>query len=184
MYATPSELQKYPASTDGSGDVWLKDGAVYLSLAFVQKYTDMDIYTYENPSRIVIQHEFTGVNVASVQKNSCIRFRGGIKSPILTDVNKGDTVIYMQALEEWVQVSTMDGYIGYIQKEDISDPETKDFERDFQREDYSYLTMDAKVNIGCILSKIAKSIIENIVNLFVLQQLLSNNRFNFKFQSL
>ena len=148
LYATPSELQKYPASTDGSGDVWLKDGAVYLSLAFVQKYTDMDIYTYENPSRIVIQHEFTGVNVASVQKNSCIRFRGGIKSPILTDVNKGDTVIYMQALEEWVQVSTMDGYIGYIQKEDISDPETKDFERDFQREEYSYLTMDAKVNIG------------------------------------
>ena len=148
LYATPSELQKYPASTDGSGDVWLKDGTVYLSLAFVQKYTDMDIYTYENPSRIVIQHEFTGVNVASVQKNSCIRFRGGIKSPILTDVNKGDTVIYMQALEEWVQVSTMDGYIGYIQKEDISDPETKDFERDFQREEYSYLTMDAKVNIG------------------------------------
>ena len=148
LYATPSELQKYPASTDGSGDVWLKDGTVYLSLAFVQKYTDMDIYTYENPSRIVIQHEFTGVNVASVQKNSCIRFRGGIKSPILTDVNKGDTVIYMQALEEWVQVSTMDGYIGYIQKEDISDPETKDFERDVQREEYSYLTMDAKVNIG------------------------------------
>ena len=148
LYATPSELQKYPASTDGSGDVWLKDGTVYLSLAFVQKYTDLDIYTYENPSRIVIQHEFTGVNVASVQKNSCIRFRGGIKSPILTDVNKGDTVIYMQALEEWVQVSTMDGYIGYIQKEDISDPETKDFERDFQREEYSYLTMDAKVNIG------------------------------------
>lgn len=148
LYATPSELQKYPASTDGSGDVWLKDGAVYLSLAFVQKYTDMDIYMYENPSRVVIQHEFTGVNVASVQKNSCIRFRGGIKSPILTDVNRGDTVIYMQALEEWVQVSTMDGYIGYIQKEDISDPETKDFERDFQREEYSYLTMDAKVNIG------------------------------------
>lgn len=148
LYATPSELQYYPASTNGDADVWLKDNSVYLSLAFVQKYTDMDIYTYENPSRIIIQHEFSGVNTATVKKDSSIRFRGGIKSPILTDVNKGDTLIYMQALEEWVQVSTMDGYIGYIQKEAISDPETKDFDRDFQKEEYSYLSMDTPVNLG------------------------------------
>ena len=148
LYATPSELQYYPAASDGSGDVWLKDGTVYLSLPFIQKYTDMDVYTSDAPSRVVIWHEFSGVNVTTVKSDTSIRYRGGIKSPILTDVKKNDTLIYMQALEDWVQVSTMDGYIGYIQKDKVTDPETKDFERDFQKEEYTYLSMDVPVNMG------------------------------------
>ena len=147
LYATPSALENYPASESGDGDVWLKDGTVYLNLALVQKYTDLDTYTYEDPSRIVIQHEFTGINTATVQKDTSVRYRGGIKSPILTDVSKGDTLIYMQALEDWVQVSTLDGYIGYVQKKVLSDMETTDFERSFEKEDYTYLTMDDKVNM-------------------------------------
>ena len=95
----------------------------------------------------MIQHEFTGINTATVQKDTSVRYRGGIKSPILTDVSKGDTLIYMQALEDWVQVSTLDGYIGYVQKKVLSDMETTDFERSFEKEDYTYLTMDDKVNM-------------------------------------
>lgn len=147
LYATPSSIEKFPASGSGDGDVWLKDDKVYLSLSLIQKYTDMDLYEYENPARIVIQHEFSGVNVASVKKNTSIRYHGGIKSPILTDVSKGDTLIYMQALEDWVQVATMDGYIGYVQKKVLSDMTTADFERNFEKEDYTYLTMDDKVNM-------------------------------------
>lgn len=147
LYATLSALENYPASESGDGDVWLKDGTVYLNLALVQKYTDLDTYTYEDPSRIVIQHEFTGINTATVQKDTSVRYRGGIKSPILTDVSKGDTLIYMQALEDWVQVSTLNGYIGYVQKKVLSDMETTDFERSFEKEDYTYLTMDDKVNM-------------------------------------
>lgn len=147
LYATPSALETYPASESGDSDVWLKDGNIYLSLALVQKYTDLDSYIYENPERIVIQHEFSGVNTTTVKKNTSVRYRGGIKSPILTDVKSGDTLIYMQALENWVQVSTLDGYIGYVQKKVLSDMKTIDFERSFEREDYTYLTMDDKVNM-------------------------------------
>ena len=35
LYATPSALENYPASESGDGDVWLKDGTVYLNLALV-----------------------------------------------------------------------------------------------------------------------------------------------------
>ena len=147
LYATPSSVEKFLASEAGDGDVWLKDSKVYLSLSLVQKYTDLDHYEYEDPARIVIQHEFSGVNVGTVKKNTSIRYHGGIKSPILTDVKKGDTLLYMQALENWVQVSTMDGYIGYIQKKALSDMTTTDFERNFEKEDYTYLTMDGKVNM-------------------------------------
>ena len=148
LYATPSELQYYPASESGDSEVWLKAGSVYLNLDFVKKFTDLDAYVYDNPSRIAIQHQFTSVNTATVKKDTSIRYRGGIKSPILTDVSEGTTLIYMEALENWVQVATMDGYIGYIQKDKLSDMEKKDFERDFQKEEYTYLTMEDKVNLS------------------------------------
>lgn len=148
LYATPSELQMYPASQNGDGDVWLRDGSVFLSLPFVQKYTDMDVYMGENPSRIIIQNQFTGVNAATVKKDTYVRYRGGIKSPILAEAKKGDTVIFMEEYEEWVQIATMDGYIGFTKKKDVSSPEARDFGRKFQREEYQHLTMDEPVNLS------------------------------------
>lgn len=148
LYATPSELQKYPASANGDSDVWLKDGKVYLSLTFVQRYTDMDVYMGEAPSRIIIQNQFQNVNTASVQKDTYVRYRGEIKSPVLTQVKKGDTLIYLEEYEEWVQAATMDGYIGFVKKSDISPAEVKDFERDFKIEEYQYLSMEEPVNLS------------------------------------
>ena len=148
LYATPSELQYYPASESGDGDVWLKDGTVYLRLGLVQKFTDLDVYVYENPSRVAIQYQFSGVKTTVVSGDTSIRYRGGIKSPILTDVNTGDTLLFLEEMEDWAKVATMDGYIGYIQKDKISSAETQDFERSFQKEEYTYLTMDSKVNMS------------------------------------
>ena len=148
LYATPSELQYYPASESGDGDVWLKDGTVYLRLGLVQKFTDLDAYVYENPSRVAIQYQFSGVKTTVVSGDTSIRYRGGIKSPILTDVNTGDTLLFLEEMEDWAKVATMDGYIGYIQKDKISSAETQDFERCFQKEEYTYLTMDSKVNMS------------------------------------
>ena len=79
LYSTPSELQYYPASESGDSEVWLKAGSVYLNLDFVKKFTDLDAYVYDNPSRIAIQHQFTSVNTATVKKDTSIRYRGGIK---------------------------------------------------------------------------------------------------------
>lgn len=148
LYATPSELQTYPASQNGDGDVWLRDGSVFLSLPFIQKYTDMDVYMGENPSRIIIQNQFTGVNTATVKKDTYVRYRGGIKSPVLTEAKKGDTLLFMEEYEEWVKVATMDGYIGFVKKKDVSAPETRDFEREFQREEYQHLNMEEPVNLS------------------------------------
>ena len=102
----------------------------------------------ENPSRIIIQNQFTGVNVATAKKDTYVRYRGGIKSPVLTEVKKGDTLTFMEEYEEWVQVATMDGYIGFVKKKDVSSPEAKDFERDFQKEEYQHLVMEEPVNLS------------------------------------
>ncbi|MDO4308151.1 MAG: glycosyl hydrolase family 18 protein [Eubacteriales bacterium] len=148
LYATPSELFSYPASDAAGGEVWLKDGNIYLSLSFIKQYTDIDSYIYEGPDRVAIQYQFTDVQTVTVLKNTYVRYRGGIKAEVLSEAKAGDTLIYMEALEDWTQVATKDGYIGYIENKKISAPETMTADRDFQSEQYTYFSMEKPVNMA------------------------------------
>lgn len=147
LYATPSEVTSMPASTEAGSEVWLRDGTVYLSLSYIRQYTDLDTYIYENPGRIAIQYQFSDVNTVTAKKDTYVRFRGGIKSEVLAKVKKGTNLILMEELEDWDQVATMDGYIGYVQKKAVSQPEERTFERQFSREEYDYIKMEQPVNL-------------------------------------
>ena len=147
LYATPSELTSTPASADAGGDVWLKDGTPYLSLDYIKKYTDIDSTVYQEPNRIAIQKDFSDLSVVTVQKDTYVRYRGGIKSEVLTKVNKGDNLLLMAELENWMQVATWDGYIGYIEKKSVSEVQNLFMDRAAVGESYTYLTMDQPVNL-------------------------------------
>lgn len=147
LYATPSEVTSMPASSEAGSQVWLREGAVYLSLSYIRQYTDLDAYIYDNPNRIAIQYQFSDVNTVTAKKDTYVRFRGGIKSEVLAKVKKGAVLILMEELEDWNQVATMDGYIGYVQKKAVSQPEKKTFEREFSREEYNYIDMEQPVNM-------------------------------------
>ena len=147
LYATPSELTSVSASSEAGDKVWVKDDKVYLNLTYVQEYTDLDAYITKDPYRIAIQYKFKNVKTVTVKKNTSIRYRGGIKSAILTSVKKGTKLRLIEEMENWDQVATDDGYIGYIDKKKVGEAEKTKFERSFKREQYSYLTMDSKVNM-------------------------------------
>lgn len=147
LYATPSELTSESASSEAGDKVWVKDDKVYLNLTYVQEYTDLDAYITKDPYRIAIQYKFKNVKTVTVKKNTSIRYRGGIKSAILTSVKKGTKLRLIEEMEDWDQVATDDGYIGYIDKKKVGEAEKTKFERSFKREQYSYLTMDSKVNM-------------------------------------
>lgn len=147
LYATPSELTSESASSEAGDKVWVKDDKVYLNLTYVQEFTDLDAYITKDPYRIAIQYKFKNVKTVTVKKNTSIRYRGGIKSAILTSVKKGTKLRLIEEMENWDQVATDDGYIGYIDKKKVGEAEKTKFERSFKREQYSYLTMDSKVNM-------------------------------------
>ena len=147
LYATPSELTSASASSEAGDKVWVKDDKVYLNLTYVQEFTDLDAYITKDPYRIAIQYKFKNVKTVTVKKNTSIRYRGGIKSAILTSVKKGTKLRLIEEMENWDQVATDDGYIGYIDKKKVGEAEKTKFERSFKREEYSYLTMDSKVNM-------------------------------------
>lgn len=147
LYATPSELTSVSASSEAGDKVWVKDDKVYLNLTYVQEFTDLDAYITKDPYRIAIQYKFKNVKTVTVKKNTSIRYRGGIKSAILTSVKKGTKLRLIEEMENWDQVATDDGYIGYIDKKKVAEAEKTKFERSFKKEEYSYLTMDSKINM-------------------------------------
>ena len=147
LYATPSELTSASASSEAGDKVWVKDDKVYLNLTYVQEFTDLDAYITKDPYRIAIQYKFKNVKTVTVKKNTSIRYRGGIKSAILTSVKKGTKLRLIEEMENWDQLATDDGYIGYIDKKKVGEAEKTKFERSFNREQYSYLTMDSKINM-------------------------------------
>lgn len=123
------------------------DGKVYISLDVVKEYTDLDYAYYNDPNRVVIRNEWDGVEQATVQSDTAqVRQKGGIKSLILADVQKGDTLLYLENLDNWCKVMTADGYTGYIQTEDISEPEAIEA-RTAKKDSYERITRDHKINL-------------------------------------
>ena len=123
------------------------DGKVYISLDVVKEYTDLDYAYYSNPNRVVIRNEWDGVEQAMVQSGTAqVRQKGGIKSLILADVQKGDTLLYLENLDNWCKVMTADGYTGYIRTEDISEPEAIEA-RTAKKDSYERITRDHKINL-------------------------------------
>lgn len=123
------------------------DGTVYISMDVVKEYTDLDYAYYNDPNRVVIRNEWDGVEQATVQSDTAqVRQKGGIKSLILADVQKGDTLLYLENLDNWCKVMTADGYTGYIQTEDISEPEAIEA-RTAKKDSYERITRDHKINL-------------------------------------
>lgn len=123
------------------------DGTVYISMDVVKEYTDLDYAYYNDPNRVVIRNEWDGVEQATVQSDTAqVRQKGGIKSLILADVQKGDTLLYLENLDNWCKVITADGYTGYIQTEDISEPEAIEA-RTAKKDSYERITRDHKINL-------------------------------------
>lgn len=123
------------------------DGTVYISLDVVKEYTDLDYAYYSDPNHVVIRNEWDGVEQATVQSDTAqVRQKGGIKSLILADVQKGDTLLYLENLDNWCKVMTADGYTGYIQTENISEPEAIEA-RTAKKDSYERITRDHKINL-------------------------------------
>ena len=123
------------------------DRTVYISLDVVKEYTDLDYAYYSDPNRVVIRNDWDGVEQATVQSDTAqVRQKGGIKSLILADVQKGDTLLYLENLDNWCKVMTADGYTGYIQTEDIAEPEAIEA-RTAKKDSYERITRDHKINL-------------------------------------
>lgn len=126
-----------------------EENGLFVSIDFLARYTNME-YTLveEDGSRhVLIRYKWGMQKTAEVKKDGAVRWLGGIKSPILTKVFKGDCVQVLEELESWSQVVTADGYIGYIQNKCLKNVQETEVTRDFEEQEYTSLLKEEKVQL-------------------------------------
>lgn len=110
-------------TTDLGHEAFFAEGeTVYLSLSLVEMFSDIKVETYMEPNRAFITTEFGERKTAEVKSGASMRYRGGIKSPILLDIAAGERVEILEDLDDWQEVFWQ-GCIGYVRTKDLREAE-------------------------------------------------------------
>ena len=120
----------------------------YIALDFIQKYTNMEYEVYDDPQRIVIKNDWGETTVAEVKRDTAVRYRGGVKSPVLTEISKNDEVTILESEENWKKVLTSDGFVGYVKNSALRKEETKDITREFEEQEFTNISKDYTINLA------------------------------------
>ena len=159
LYANPTEVIRTTfgetsyTTTEGTQDAgyvisFVEGDTVYVAADYVKLFTN---YSYDCYDRHVqVYTEWGTRQVAQLKKDTAVRLRGGVKSPILTQAAKGDTLEILEQMETWSKVKAADSVIGYVENKRLGDitEETETPVTDYQEPEYTALTSDSKICLG------------------------------------
>ena len=120
----------------------------YIALPFIQEYTNMEYSVYEDPSRAVITSEWGEIQTAELRRDTAVRYQGGVKSPILTEVKKSEKVTVLEDEDSWMKVSTEDGFVGYVRSGALRDIKTETISREFEEPVYTNISKNYTINMA------------------------------------
>lgn len=123
---------------------------LYVAADFVKEYANFSYDLYTAPNHMQIYTEWNERQTATITKDTQVRYQGGIKSDILTDVFEGDKVIVLEEMETWTKVKTVDAFIGYVENKKLSEKsaETPSPMTDYVEPVYKSNTRDHKINLA------------------------------------
>ena len=126
------------------------DGTIYLALNFVKQYTNFEMTAFENPTRLQIDTSWEEETTATINRKTQIRTSGGIKSPVMEQLEKGDQVTVLEQMDTWSKVKSADSVIGYVENRRLSDikSQTPSPVTDYTEPEFTHLTFDGKVNMA------------------------------------
>lgn len=120
--------------------------SAWVDLEFVKTYSDFTYSLYESPSRLVITNEWKDITVSTLKGNTEIRVKGGIKSPILKDVKKGDVLTILEVDKKWTKVCSEDGIVGYVRSNKVKNTENKTLVSEYTPEKFNHIKVDKTIN--------------------------------------
>ena len=152
VYALPESIVYADEDAQGEKGPLFKvtDDGMYLSLGLVVNYTDIRTRSFATSQikRVFIDTLWEPYDTAEVKKAGHVREKGGVKSPILTELEQGEQVDVLETMEKWSRVRTEDGYIGYIENRRLDGREQVTPESSFEAPVYTSISMDEKVRLG------------------------------------
>lgn len=163
LYSTPDSVYavdmegtfSYIYGTDtkefdaGKPIVFIEGETPYILLDYVKAYTNFRADEYAEPHRVELDNEYNEYELATIKKNTAMRYQGGVKSPILTDLEKGDEVAVLEEMDKWTKIKC-NGFMGYVENKRLGDKTTvkPDPVETYKEPEYTHITMDSKICLG------------------------------------
>ena len=152
VYTLPDQIVYADAETKGSNGAPLllvKDEDVYLTLGLIANYSDVEIQAFDSgDAKRVFINEWSNRGVSILSKKRAVRVRGGIKSPILTNLEKDTQVTVLETMETWSKVVTPDGHIGYVENKVLGEIQDEAFFSGREPVVYESNRLDEKIVLG------------------------------------
>lgn len=123
------------------------DGECFIAWDYVAERTDCEYQYASEPDRLNVTLKSEAKQCVTAGKKAAVRYRGGIKSPVLEYVSKGDRLEYVDDIDEWIKVTTVSGYTGYVKKSEVSD--TFEYVREQKAvEGHNFLLKNEKITLA------------------------------------
>ena len=179
IYTTPTEKMTAVVGTDEyyvGGQAATKEytisiaegDSLYIALDYVKDYTNFSYELFTEPNRIQLRTEWGSKDSASIKKVTNLRIKGGVKSPILREVAKGETVTIIEEMETWTKVKTTDAMIGYVENKFLKDRVTEEeiAVTYYEVPEYTSIHRDYKINLGwhAIYTESGNGTFDEVVN--------------------
>lgn len=150
-YALPDSVEIYQPGEkgkDGKLPYFVDGKNIFLSLSLIQSHTALEVenFTDTEHKRVFLYNAFGKEKQATLTAKEAVRVQGGVKSPILTDLEKGDKVLVLEKMEKWSKVQTKDGFIGYLRNSRLGDEVEIEKSSDFLAPVYSHKSMGEGVH--------------------------------------
>ena len=123
------------------------DGECFIAWDYVAERTDCEYQYASEPDRLNVTLKRDAKQCVTAGKKAAVRYRGGIKSPVLEYVSKGDRLEYVDDIDEWIKVTTVSGYTGYVKKSEVSD--TFEYVREQKAvEEHNFFLKNEKITLA------------------------------------
>lgn len=159
LYTTPTQLYEIgPDSTQYlvSGEqnsysqlIFIMREQPYVNAGFLSGYANFLMQGFSGPNRLQLYIQDQSNQVATINRQTNIRYQGGIKSDILAPVEKGQKVYILEEMENWSKVKSQDGIIGYVENKrmDRQADEVISIPQTFQQPQYTSIQKDYTINM-------------------------------------
>lgn len=121
--------------------------SAWIDIDFVNKYSDFEYQYFESPARIVVTNEWNDITISTLKSKTQVRLEGDIKSPILSDVVKGNVLTILEQDGKWTLVCTEDGIVGYVPSDKVKKTETKTLTSQFESEIFAHIETGEPINL-------------------------------------
>lgn len=130
---------------------YVENDTVYIAADYVKKFTNYSWEVFDRHLQVYTQ--WGNKIVDTVKKSTSVRLKGGVKSPILCDLEKGAQVEILDRMDTWSKVKTEDSVIGYVENKRLEEngqgtsveemPVTG-----YTAQEYTSRSMEGKVSLG------------------------------------